>query len=202
MGIVQRKERQRAELREQILAAARKLVLSEGFEGLTMRKIADAIEYSPATLYLYFENREAIGRQLCEEAFGHLLRYMGTAAQVADPLERLFAIGRGYAQYALENPEEYRLIFMTDAAYMEQVFAVKTDDDPGQRAFDVVVDAVRAAQAAGHIRPIDPTLVAEMLWTSTHGVVSLAITCKDVLESPLEELSESLHAALLRGLAP
>ena len=114
MGIAERKERQRAELREQILAAARTIVLDEGFEALTMRKIADTIEYSAATIYLYFENREAIGRQLCNEAFAHLLTYMSAALAVEDPVDRLFAIGRSYAQYARDNPEEYRLIFMTD----------------------------------------------------------------------------------------
>src|ERR1700730_552944 len=102
MGIAERKERQRAELREQILAAARQIVLDEGFEALTMRKIADAIEYSAATIYLYFENREAIGHQLCAESFEHLLSYMTTAASVADPVERLFTIGRTYARHALQ----------------------------------------------------------------------------------------------------
>ena len=58
MGIVERKERQKAELREQILDAARAIVLAEGFDALSMRKIADAIEYSPATIYLHFASRD------------------------------------------------------------------------------------------------------------------------------------------------
>ena len=95
MGITERKERQRAELREQILAAARRIVLDEGFDALTMRKIGDAIEYSPATIYLHFENREAIGRQLCTESFERLVGYMATAVSgIDDPVERLMAIGR------------------------------------------------------------------------------------------------------------
>ena len=203
MGIAERKERQRAELRDQILAAARRIVLHEGFEALTMRKIANEIEYSAATIYLYFENREAIGHQLCAEAFEHLLSYMRIAVATPDPVERLFAIGRAYARYGFENPEEYKLLFMTDAAFMEAVFGAEPDaDDPGQRAFDVVVDAVRAAQAAGRIVDRDPTLIAEMLWTSTHGVVSLALQCKMVIESPIDELADAMAAALLRGLTP
>jgi AcrR family transcriptional regulator len=205
MGITERKERQRAELREQILTAARKIVLDEGFEALTMRKIGEAIEYSPATIYLYFENREAIGRQLCSEAFEHLVAYMAPVAQIADPLERLRGVGRGYTRFGFENPAEYRLLFMTDAAFMETLFPPDAEidsDDPGERAFQFLVDAVIAAQAAGAVGAGDAVALAEMLWTACHGIVSLALTCARVLETPPEALVETLCNTLLRGLAP
>src|SRR3979411_1418687 len=99
MGIAQRKERQRAELREQILAAARRIVLDEGFDALTMRKIGDAIEYSPADVSLYVQKREAIGRELCAESFEHLIAYMAPVAQIPDPYERLREIGRSYTRF-------------------------------------------------------------------------------------------------------
>lgn len=205
MGIAERKGRQRAELREQILTAARRIVLHEGFEQLTMRKIADAIEYSPATLYLYFENREAIGRQLCMEAFEHLVSYMAGCTAIADPKERLAAVGRSYARFGFENPEEYRLVFMTDPAYMEALFPPHEPKDPeqaGERAFQFVVDAVVEAQRAGLITPGDPIAIAEILWTGCHGIVSLGITCSNMLETPLDTLVANLCETLLRGLAP
>ncbi len=204
MGIAERKERQRAELREQILAAARTIVVREGFEALTMRKIADAIEYSAATIYLYFENREAIGRQLCTESFEHLLRYMAPVAAVADPVERLRAIGRSYVAFGLENPEEYKLVFMTDSAFMESIFGeeMTTADDPGARAFGFLEQTVRACQDAGAAAAGDATAIAEMLWTSVHGIVSMALTCRTALESPVEQLTETLLTTLTRGLAP
>ncbi len=205
MGIVERKERQRAELREQILTAARRIVLDEGFEALTMRKIGDAIEYSPATIYLYFENREAIGRQLCAESFEHLIAYMTPVGQIADPYERLRGIGRCYTRFGFENPEEYRLLFMTDPAFMEALFPPdNTADpkDPGERAFQFVVDAFRAAQAAGAIRPDgDPVALAEMVWTACHGVVSMTLTCNHVLETRPEAIVDMLCDTILRGLA-
>jgi len=204
MGIAERKDRQRAELREQILAAARRIVLDEGFDALTMRKIGDAIEYSPATIYLYFENREAIGRQLCSEAFEHLIAYMAPVGQIADPYERLRAIGRSYTRFGFENPEEYRLLFMTDSAFMEALFPPGKADpnDPGERAFQFVVDAMRAAQAAGSIRPDgDPVALAEMVWTACHGVVSMTLTCNLALETPPEAIADTLCDTMLRGLA-
>ena len=202
MGITERKERQRAELREQILAAARRIVVRDGFEALTMRKIADAIEYSAATLYLYFENREAIGRQLCTESFEHLLRYLSAVAAVEDPVERLRAIGRSYVAFGLENPEEYKLVFMTDSAFMESIFGenMKTPDDPGARAFDFLTETVRACQSAGVMIAGDPTVIAEMLWTSVHGIVSMALTCRVAIESPLDDITDMLLTTITRGL--
>ena len=202
MGITERKERQRAELREQILTAARRIVLDEGFDGLTMRKIADAIEYSPATIYLYFESREAIGQQLCAEAFEHLVSYMGPAAATPDPADRLKAIGRSYARFGLENPKEYKLLFMTDVAFMEALFADagKGPDDPGERAFQFVVDAVIACRDCGIIAAEDPEMVAELLWTSVHGVVSLALTCHRALATPVEQLVDAMCDVIDLGL--
>jgi AcrR family transcriptional regulator len=203
MGITERKERQRAELREQILAAARRIVLDEGFDALTMRKIADAIEYSPATIYLDFETREAIGRQLCTEAFEHLVSYMGGAMSgIAEPVDRLFAIGRGYARFGFENPSEYKLLFMTDSAYMEALYAEQMDDpdDPGERAFQFLVDTINECAASGAIAVDDPLLTAEMIWTAMHGIVSLSLTCRQVIESPVDRLVQTMCQTLFRGL--
>jgi AcrR family transcriptional regulator len=203
MGITERKERQRAELREQILTAARAIVFEDGFPALTMRKIAEAIEYSPATIYLHFENREAIGRQLCAEAFEKLLSYMSPAGAIADPAERLRAIGRAYARFGFENPESYKLIFMTDEKYLEELFGEEPDSgDSGQGAFDLLVDTVRECVASGAIAEQDPVLLAEALWSSVHGVVSLRLTCEKVLDSPVDRIVETLVVALTRGLAP
>jgi AcrR family transcriptional regulator len=206
MGIAERKERQRAELREQILAAARRIVLDEGFDQLTMRKIADAIEYSPATIYLYFDNREAIGRQLCTESFEHLVSYMSRGAQVADPRARLRSIGRSYAQFGFDNPKEYRLLFMTHEAFMSELFPVfpeahRSGKEPGQRAFQFVVDTVTEAQRGGLIAAGDPYKIAEMLWTSVHGVVSLALTCPEAFETAPDELIDGVCDTLLCGLS-
>ncbi|HYZ16591.1 MAG TPA: TetR/AcrR family transcriptional regulator [Candidatus Acidoferrum sp.] len=203
MGITERKERQRAELREQILAAARAIVFEEGFEALTMRKIADAIEYSPATIYLHFENREAIGRQLCAEAFEKLLSYFAPVRAIADPAERLRAMGRAYARFAFENPEWYKLIFMTDEKYLAEIFGERQyHEEGGQRAFDLVVDTVREGIASGSIAEQDPVLLAEAVWSGVHGVVSLQLTCAKVLESPVDRIIETLVVALTKGIAP
>src|SRR5215468_4665929 len=107
VGTAQRRERERSELRERILEAARDIVRREGFGALTIRKIADAIEYAPGTLYLYFENRDAIARELSSEGFRKLLEAFAPAEKIAEPRARLDAIGHAYVRFGIENPETY-----------------------------------------------------------------------------------------------
>ncbi len=117
MGIVERKSRQKQALRERILDAARRIVVREGFAALSMRKIADAIEYSPATLYLHFASRDEIAQALCAEGYAQLLETFVPLAQIADPAERLKALGHAYVAFGVAHPETYRLIFMEDPSY-------------------------------------------------------------------------------------
>jgi AcrR family transcriptional regulator len=122
MGIAERKNRQKQALRERILDAARRIVMREGFAALSMRKIADAIEYSPATLYLHFASRDEIAHALCEEGFAQLLRMLEPLAAIVDPADRLKAFGRAYVAFGIEHPQTYRLIFMEDPSYTGAAF--------------------------------------------------------------------------------
>ena len=117
MGITERKTRQKQALRERILDAARRIVVREGFAALSMRKIADAIEYSPAALYLHFASRDEIARALCAQGYAQLLKTFEPLAQVAQPAERLKALGRAYVAFGVAHPQTYRLIFMEDPSY-------------------------------------------------------------------------------------
>lgn len=201
MGIAERKERQRAELRDQILEAARGIVLREGFDALTMRRIADAIEYSPATIYLHFASRDEIVRSLVREAFAALVAYLAPAGTIVDPSERLEAIGRAYVRFGIEHPQAYRLIFME--SYTSSVMGTEKLDDPdepGSRAFAFLESTVRELADTGRIAPVDPALAAEMLWAGVHGIVSLKLVCPDFPTHSADALADAMLAALARGL--
>jgi AcrR family transcriptional regulator len=204
MGIAERKERQKAELREQILSAARTIVLEQGYRELSMRKIADAIEYSPAALYLHFASREEIAMQLCREGFLELIGYMAESLAIADPRERIFAIGRRYVQFGMEKPESYRLIFMEDQSFLDSVMGPKVLDDPdepGARAFNLVRDTVAALVADGTFRPIDPEAGAQILWSAMHGIVSLQLTCTGFPFQDVDALADLMCDSLMRGMS-
>jgi AcrR family transcriptional regulator len=201
MGIAERKERQKAEMREQILQAAREIVLREGFDALTMRKIADTIEYSPATIYLHFASRDEIARHLVESGFAELIAYFGPVAAIADPSERLSAIGRAYVTFGIEHPQTYRLIFMEN--YTSAVMGgekLEDPDEPGTRAFGFVEQTVRELVERGTIAPIDPALGAEMLWAAVHGIVSLKLVCPDFPTHSAQALADTMLATLDAGL--
>jgi AcrR family transcriptional regulator len=90
MGMRERRARQRKSLRQQILDAASELFVRDGFENVSMRRIADKIEYSPTTIYLYFHDKAELLDQVCQETFARLLEVLSKIMdQPGDPLERL-----------------------------------------------------------------------------------------------------------------
>jgi AcrR family transcriptional regulator len=200
---IDRREREKAEFREEVLVAARRIVLEEGFDALTMRKIAEAIEYAPGTIYLYFESRDAIAFELCRAGFEEFLDALKPANSIADPVERLREIGRRYVRFGLEHPETYRLIFMEDPKFAEVAFHEyeKSADSPGMQALALLVaifselrDRKRLANEA------DPEALAEMMWVAVHGIVSLKITHAGRFpQTATEELFELVTDTLVRG---
>lgn len=168
-------------LRERILGAARRIVMRDGFDALSMRKIADAIEYSPATLYLYFDSRDDIARALCEEGYAQLLASFAPAAQIADPRERLHALAHAYVAFGHEHSGTYRLIFMANPSYTDAALGSgRKDGEPdraGGAAFRMLTDALDALKADARMPAnADPLIWADALWATLHGIVSLSLT--------------------------
>lgn len=176
--VIERRQRRRLALRESIVEAARAIVRDEGLRALTMRRIADAIDYAPASLYAHFSSREALLAELCREGFAALRAALEREADAApDPGERLEALGAAYVRFARERPDTYRLIFMEDAALTKGVFeAVDAEDAP--RAFALLVAPFAELRASGTLREdADPARLADLLWTVVHGIASLRLSC-------------------------
>jgi AcrR family transcriptional regulator len=199
MGATQRREREKAAFREQVLDAARKIVLNEGFEALTMRKIAEAIEYAPGTIYLYFENRDAIAAELTQRGFEELLRAFAPAAAIDDPAERLIRTGELYVKFGLEHPETYRLIFME--RYTTAVFDAKQKSSAGNQALQFLIDAFDQLRAQGRLAT-DATSaqLADTFWCAVHGIVSLKLTCEGYPETPTDDLLHTMQSVTMCGI--
>ncbi len=105
MGITDRKDREKEDLHKSILKAAREVFLEKGYHQTSIRNIAEKIEYSPTTIYLYFKDKDAIFYALHTEGFVMLNSKMSVLFSVAEPLERLKAMGRIYLEFALQNPD-------------------------------------------------------------------------------------------------
>jgi AcrR family transcriptional regulator len=200
---VQRRERERAEFREEVLAAARKIVIEEGFDALTMRKIAEAIEYAPGTIYLYFESRDAIAFALCSAGFETFFEAVAPAAAIADPVERFRELGVRYVKFGLENPETYRLLFMEDPKYSEAGFDERAEapDSPGTRALGILIGIFDDLRAQKRLKSTaDSQTLAEIVWAGVHGIVALHIACHGFPKASPEDLLETLTATFANGL--
>ena len=207
MGTLERRERERQELRTRILDAARELFAEEGYDAVPMRRIAERIEYSPTAIYFHFRDKLALLRELCDEDFGALAQEFQKIARIADPIDRLRSIGRAYVGFALTHRNHYRLMFMTPHPE-----AMKPEDsrlkrgNPEEDAYAFLRATVSAAIAAGRLRAEfnDPDLVSQIVWAGTHGVVSLHIAkCKDAWVDWRDPLATA-HAqieVLIRGLS-
>ena len=114
MAVKARRARQKAVLRREILDAARELFAREGYESVSMRKIAHKIDYSPTTIYLYFQDKFELLRGICEETFGKLAAQFDEIERTTqDPVERLKKAGRAYIEFGLRFPNHYRVTFMS-----------------------------------------------------------------------------------------
>src|SRR5215471_14601983 len=113
MAVKDRRARQRRLLRQQILDAARELLVRDGYERLSMRRVAERIEYSPTAIYLHFKDKQELVFSLCEETFSILVRMLESAGkQFKDPLVRLKNGLRCYIDFGLTHPQHYVATFV------------------------------------------------------------------------------------------
>jgi AcrR family transcriptional regulator len=179
MGSQERREREREQVRVKIMDAARELFAKEGVEAVSMRKIAQAIEYSPTAIYLHFADKDALLGELCAHDFGSLAQAFNQAAAVKDPIERVRALGLRFMQFGVKYPNHFRFMFMTPTKAKQELDEemLGRRGDPEQDAYARLLMAVREAMAAGRFRKDlkDPNLVAQTFAAAVHGVVALHI---------------------------
>ena len=173
MGVQERRARQKENVREEILDAARTLFVKDGYEHVSIRKIAEKVEYSPGTIYLYFRDKAEILERICDETFSRLAQKI--EAINTDPSNPLDCLRRGlrtYVQFGVDNPNHYIVTFV-------QAKQIRQDHHPkaGARSFDNLRAAVRRCVEAGLLNCEDVEEVAQALWAGVHGVTTLLITC-------------------------
>ena len=198
MNATLRKARHRAELRDEILAAARALVREEGYEGLTIRQVAGRMGYSPMALYSYFADKQAIMVALAQEGFARLADKLARRVP-PDPLAALRKTMTAYVEHGVENPEEYRLVFMSP----EPAGTMKmTENDMAREehsAFAILLQRVGACAKAGNLAG-DVFLNSTLLWTGMHGVTSLLITFPSFPFGKPHQYIEAMVETMLAGL--
>lgn len=176
MGVKERKERQKEELRQLILTAAMKLFVEKGVEETTIRNIADAIQYSIGTVYLHFKDKDEILYTLHSAGFLKLGAEFKVLSTVAEPMERLKAMGLVYINFAKNNSYLYELMF-SSAVPMHVLQNTKSEEwAEGKGTFSVLKDTIVDCLKKGYFKNHDAEALSFIMLSTVHGMCSLKIS--------------------------
>jgi len=201
VGVRERRERQRESLRQEILDAAREMFLAEGYERVSMRRIAEKIEYSPTTIYLHFRDKADLFHHLCEETFAKLLDVHSRLAKTeGDPVELLRKGLRAYVDFGLAYPNHYTLSLIVPQPPGAHAGEMAEASPTGDASFDFLRRAVANCTGSGAFRPCDVETVSQSLWSAVHGVTSLLISHPEFPWVDREALIDTTIDTMIRGL--
>jgi AcrR family transcriptional regulator len=195
MGIIERKERDRVEMRERIIDVAIEMFVKDGYEKTSIRNIAEKIEYSPATIYLYYKDKDELLYDVQAQAFEKLDKTFRDKVDARDPLKRLEQIMKTYVWFGKNNPELYDLMFIIRAPM--NVVGEKGDWQNCHDAFGTLVQCLTECIEKKLVRFNDPMLAAVSVWSMGHGLVSLDLRDRlKVTEMNEEEIAATIEKSV------
>jgi AcrR family transcriptional regulator len=201
MGVKERHERERLAVRHSILAAARELFVSQGYRNVSMRKIAERIEYSAAAIYSYFPSKDDIFFALAEEGFRVLADYCVSAADhVADPVERLRLSLRAFYQFSKDYPEHFELMFIDRSvpSLTQDWHRFEFFNQLTHRAEADIRTAIERGRFAPHL---DAAAVLHVLWVAVLGAAAINLARRLAPAEDPDALAHDVIENLLAGLA-
>ncbi len=186
--------------RGEILQAAERIFLAEGYQGATIRKIADEVGVSSTALYMHFRDKDEILLEICDGAIELLLKQNSEiAARPVDAVTRVRLMLDAYMTFALENPNAYQLVFCGQSGIVSEDKQAATQA-LGDRCYAVWVGMVREIAATGRLRTGTADSAAQSMWAACHGLVALLLTKPTFHWAPTEELRVVMLDGLLYGL--
>ncbi len=203
MGVKERRERQKENLRQEILDAARKLFVEEGYDNVTMRRVAEQIEYSPTTIYLHFKDKADLCFSLCQETFAKLAgQFEALGHEFTNPVSSLKKGLRTYIQFGLDHPNHYLATFVIpyrqgDAQERERYLS---HDSMGMRAFGYLRMIVAECIRQGMFRSVDVEAASRALWAAVHGITSLLIVHPVFPWGDREQVIDLVIDSMVEGL--
>jgi AcrR family transcriptional regulator len=196
--------------RDEILTAAKELFIREGYEATTIRRIADVVGVSAPALYLYFRDKEAIMLALCDQTFGLLIEQMEELAKLGlPPIERLRRCGEAYVRFALANPREYWLTFMSgntpkqiksQGGHKAPVVDPSQPGTAGAVAFQKLIALFRDIEAAGMQLHYPVETAAELVWMGLHGLAAALINNPEFPWTKRDTLIAGMIDMTVRGV--
>ncbi|HEX9793180.1 MAG TPA: TetR/AcrR family transcriptional regulator [Planctomycetota bacterium] len=164
------------DLRRAILDVSRRLLVEQGYDQLSMRKIASQVGCTATSIYLHFRNKDDLMHTLIDEGMEMLYANLSASAEgTTDPMERLERLGRAYLDFGIGNPEYYEVMFLLHPKHMERYPAEKYRS--ARRNLQIFAETLGQAHAAAVHKQADfsPQIAATLVWSTLHGLVSILI---------------------------
>ena len=199
MGTKERRAREKEQLRRQIIDAARELFVSEGYENVSMRKIADKIEYSPTVIYLYFKDKADLLDSACQETLLGLLDTVELLKRDKNnPVEALRKSGKAYVDFGLKYPQDYKLTFVIRPQFQKGLGL--EEGSVGERVFSYLCAMVSECVRQKAFRQVDVETTGQALWSAVHGVTLLLIDFPDFPWIATDKLIDTVIDTMIEGL--
>jgi AcrR family transcriptional regulator len=199
--MIDRRHKNKEAFRREILEAAREAFSSDGYGNFSMRKLARRIGYSPTTIYLYFRDKDELLFCLCEELYAELYQVLLKIEEEGGGLlETVRKVLLAYVSFGLAHPEHYRVAFFTNPSVYGSPSDFLENDTMSRRVYLRYRDLVAECCETGVLCRKDADILAQVLWTGVHGIISAALHTRDFpLVDPIV-LAEVMVAGLLDGL--
>jgi AcrR family transcriptional regulator len=202
------REKRQQRTHQAILDAARQLINEKGIDGLSIRAIAERIDYSPAGLYEYFGSKEEIILALCQQGNRRLAAYLAAVDKKLPFHDYLLEIGLAYLEFAVQNPDFFLLMFTTMPVSTGSVVSIEEWMESGamgeESSFLILVQAMERGVQEGILRIRPDMGVLEMAfaaWSTVHGVAMLRVTALRSLEADFDTIARETLMAFGKGLA-
>lgn len=194
MGVIERKQREKEYLKKRIIDSATKMFIEEGFENTSLRRIASEIEYSPATIYLYFKNKDELFYTIQERAFEKFYLKLDEFGFIKDPMGRLRSVATSYVEFAIANPGLYNLMFVM--ANPLNNLESKKDWKPGKECFNLLKTYITACVEKNLIKRMNADECTILFWSFIHGLSTLYINQRLSFYGGKEVLVEQIKAVI------
>ena len=184
--------------RDAVIAATRALIVQEGLDAVSLRRVGAALGVTAPALYAYVTDKRDLMRGVAELEFDHLIARFESITD-PDPVARIRQSSRAYIDYALERPELFKTMFLFPPDL--SVTATTGDELPSAtRAFELSLTAVREAIERGVFRPVDPVMAGLTMWTATHGCATVLLLGFALDDTSREALITSVIDTVIAGL--
>jgi len=197
-----RQLKKQEEIRYKILESAKKIMIEHGVGGLSIRKITNALDYSPGIVYHYFKDKNEIIETLAIEGYGKILSSLSRVERDTNhPILEIRNIFTAYIYAVLENPEEYKIFMMSDDPnIIKKTTILEKGISTRSKTMQLLTEIIQKGIDLGQFNDEDAELSAQIIWVSVFGLIIRLITEKNVLSEQIDRLINHHFKIILNGL--